>query len=154
MNVDQLMSKNIHTCSANDTLEVAARIMWDNNCGVVPVVDQDGRAIGMVTDRDICMAGFTQGLQFWQIPVAIAASKTVFTVHPDDSLEKAEEIMRARQVRRLAVIDDADRVVGVLSLNDLALHVGRRPGDVGADELAMTLSAICRRPRPDASRRA
>ncbi len=154
MNVEQLMTRNVKTCSANDTLEVAARIMWENNCGVVPIVDQDGRAIGMVTDRDICMAGYTQGLQFWQIPVSIASSKEIFAVHPNDSLQQAEEVMRARQVRRLAVTDDAGKLVGLISLNDLALHIGPRAGDLGTDEVAMTLSAICRHPRAQAPQHA
>ena len=48
MNVEQLMSKNVKICTPNDTLEVAARIMWENDCGVVPIVDQEGRAVGMI----------------------------------------------------------------------------------------------------------
>lgn len=143
MNVDQLMSRNIKTCSPNETLEVAARIMWENDCGVLPVVDADGRCVGMVTDRDICMAGFTQGLQFWQIPVSVAASKTVFSVKPTDSLQTAEEMMRTRKVRRLAVMNDSGELVGVLSLNDLARHAGVRADDLAADEVARTLSAVC-----------
>jgi CBS domain-containing protein len=151
MNADQLMTKNVKTCSMNDTLEVAARIMWENDCGVVPIVDQDGRAVGMITDRDICMAGFTQGLQYWQIPVSVAASKTLLAIRPTDSLQNAEEIMRARQVRRLAVTDDSGKLLGVLSLNDLARHAGRRADDLGLDEVTKTLSAICQRPRPSSA---
>ena len=151
MNVDQLMNRNIKTCSMNDTLEVAARIMWENDCGIVPIIDGEGRAVGMITDRDICMSGFTQNLPYSQIPVAVAASKTIFCVHPSDSLQNAEEIMRARQVRRLAVTDDDGKIIGILSLNDLARHAGRRADDLGTDEVAKTLSAICQRPRPTTS---
>ena len=148
MNVDQLMSRNVKTCTPNDTLEIAARIMWENDCGVVPVVDSDGRAVGMITDRDVCMAGFTQGLQYWQIPVSTAVSKTLFSVQPDDSLHKAEEIMRARQVRRLAVTSTDGKLLGILSLNDLARHAGHRADDLGTEEVARTLSAIGQSPRP------
>ncbi len=148
MNVDQLMTRTIKTCSMNDTLEVAARIMWDNDCGAVPVVDLDGRAIAMVTDRDICMAGFTQGLQYWQIPVSVAASKTLFAVRPTDSLQKTEEVMRARQVRRVAVTDDSGKLLGIVSLNDLARHAAQRADDLALEDVARTLSAICLRPRP------
>lgn len=79
--------------------------MWENDCGVVPVVDQGGRASGMVTDRDICIAGLTQGLQYWQIPVSTAASKNVYAVRPTDSLQTAEEMMRfsSRQPRTAVV---------------------------------------------------
>jgi CBS domain-containing protein len=151
MNVDHLMNRNVKTCSPNDTLEMAARLMWENDCGVVPVVDLEGHAVGMITDRDICMAGFTQGLQYWQIPVSIAASKCVFAVRPDDSLEKAEEIMRTRRVRRLAVTTEDGRVVGVLSLSDLARHAGRRADDLSSDEIAKTLFAICQHASPAAT---
>ena len=150
MNVEQLMSKNVKTCSAYDTLELAARIMWENDCGAVPIVDTDDRPIGMITDRDICMAGYTQGMQYWQIPVATAASKTIFSVHPSDSLQTAEEMMRAHQVRRLVVTNDRGQLVGILSLGDLARHAGRRADDVSVDEVAQTLSGVCLR-KPEAA---
>lgn len=143
MNVGELMTKGVKACSMNDTLEVAARIMWENDCGIVPIVEPSGRVIAMVTDRDICMAGFTQGMQYWQIPVAVAASKSVFSVNPTDSLQTAEDMMRSRQVRRLAVVDDDGKLLGILSLNDLALHTGHRAEDLPVDELVRTISGIC-----------
>lgn len=154
MNVEQLMSRNVKTCSPNDTLEVAARIMWENDCGVVPLVDAEGRAVGVVTDRDICMAGFTQGLQYWQIPVARAASKSLYAIKPNESLQAAERLMGTHQVRRLAVIDDNGKLVGILSLNDLARHAGRRAEDLSTDEVARTLALVCHRLRPDAAHHA
>ena len=114
-----------------------------NDCGVVPIVDQSGRAVGMITDRDVCMAGFTQGLQFSQIPVSSAASKSLYAIKPTESLQAAEEMMRMRKVRRLAVTDDGGRLVGILSLNDLARHAGHRADDLSTDEVARTLSALC-----------
>jgi len=139
MNVEQLMSKNVKTCTPNDTLELAARLMWENDCGIVPVVDDAGRVVAMLTDRDVCMAGYTQGLQYWQIPVAVAASKLVFSVRPTDSLQQAEELMRTQQVRRLAVTNERGMLVGVLSLGDLAR---RHPDDVTSEELARTLRGV------------
>ena len=139
MNVEQLMSRNVKTCTPNDTLELAARIMWENDCGIVPVVDEAGRVVAMLTDRDVCMAGYTQGLQYWQIPVAVAASKLVFSVRPTDSLQQAEELMRTQQVRSLAVTNERGQLVGVLSLGDLAR---RHPDDVSSDELARTLRGV------------
>ena len=138
MNVEQLMTKNVKTCTANDTLELAARLMWENDCGSVPVVDDDRRVVGMITDRDVCMAGYTQGLQYWQIPVAVAASKLVFAVRPTDSVQQAEELMRTQQVRRVAVTNERGQLVGVLSLGDLARH----PDDIPGEELARTLRGV------------
>lgn len=152
MNVDQLMSRNIKTCAPSDPLDVAARIMWENDCGVVPVVDQGGKAVGMITDRDICIAGLTQGQQYSQIPVSTAASKTVFAVRPTDSLQAAEDIMRRRQVRRLAVTDDDGKLIGLLSLNDLALRAGDHAEDLSTDEVERTLTAISRHRKPDGAK--
>lgn len=146
MKVEQMMSTNVKTCSPNDTLEIAAGIMWDHDCGIVPVVDPEGKAIGVVTDRDICMAGYTQGMQYWQIPVSIAASKKIFTIKPSDSLHKAEAVMRLHQVRRLIVVDDVGKVAGVLSINDLA-RKAKHAADLS--DVAQTLSAICQTARHD-----
>ncbi len=143
MNVEQLMSRNVKTCFPHDTLEIAARSMWENDCGVLPVVDLEGRPVGMITDRDICIAGYTQGVPLWEIPVSVAASKTLFSVRPTDSVQAAAEIMRTRQVRRLPVTDGEGKLVGLLSLNDLAVHSGHRAEDLPGDEIARTLSGIC-----------
>src|SRR5262245_6101900 len=61
MEVREIMSTDLETCRADDTLDRAARLMWEHDCGVVPVVDHEGTAVGMITDRDICMAAYTQG---------------------------------------------------------------------------------------------
>ena len=60
MNVEQLMTTDLRTCSPEDTLDCAARIMWEKDCGVVPIVDGADRVVGMITDRDICIASYTQ----------------------------------------------------------------------------------------------
>ncbi len=146
MKVDMLMSRDVKTCAPTATLDDAARIMWENDCGCVPVVDEQGRATAMVTDRDICMAGLTQGRPYSQIPVSVAASKALYAVKSGDTAQSAEALMSSRQVRRLAVIDDSGRLVGLLSLNDLARRAGRRTGEVASDEVARTLSSICERP--------
>jgi CBS domain-containing protein len=146
MNVENLMSRHVKTCSAHDTLDVAARIMWDSDLGIVPVIDDGGGVVAVVTDRDICMAGVTQGLPYRYIPVLVAASKTLVSVQPSDGIEKAEDLMRTCQVRRLPVVSDGGQIVGILSLNDLARRSGRRADDLPADEVAWTLMGICLRP--------
>jgi CBS domain-containing protein len=148
MNVAQLMTSPAETCRSTDTLNRAAQIMWEHDCGAVPVVDDDGRPIATVTDRDICMATYTQGRALPDIPVSLAMSQTIVTCHKDEALSKAESLMRTQQIRRLPVVDDEGRVVGILSLNDIATHGhlgtrGNRSGDeLGPDAIAATLSAI------------
>lgn len=119
MKVADVMSSPACTCSAEDPLARAAQIMWERDCGAVPVVDKQGRAIAVVTDRDICMAAFTQGRLVSELRVDQAMSKLVYTCHPEDRLSTAERTMRVHQVRRLPVVDDAGRLLGVLSINDV-----------------------------------
>jgi CBS domain-containing protein len=123
MKVEQLMTKDPRTCTAEDALSEAARIMWEYDCGCVPVVTGEGsrRIVAVVTDRDVCMAAYTQGRPLWEIPVRAAMSSEAWTCHPDDALKDAVRTMRHRQVRRLPVVDAQGHLLGLLSLTDVAL---------------------------------
>jgi len=142
MIVEQLMNTSVTTCSPNDSLARVAEIMWERDCGVVPVVDAEGRVLAMITDRDICMAAFWQEKLLKNMPVTTASSRTVYSVDRKATLDAAEEIMRKRRVRRLPVTGDGGRLVGVLSLSDIARHMGHRGEGISGDEVAATLSAI------------
>lgn len=155
MNVSDLMTKDVRTCSANDNLQRAAQIMWESDCGVVPVVDSENRVIGIVTDRDIAMGAYTQGQTLWQIPVSKVMAKQVHPVHDGDRIDVAEDLMRRVRVRRVPVLDGEGRLKGILSLNDLARHahgsIGRKADGLNGDSIAKTLAAICEPPaRPKA----
>src|SRR6476659_2910184 len=121
MRVRELMSTEPRTCTAKHTASDAARTMWECDIGSLPVVDDDDVPVGMVTDRDVCMAAYQQGRPLSAIPVLDVMSPEIHTCLESDSLASAERTMRAWQVRRLPVIDDDGRLVGVLSLNDLVL---------------------------------
>ena len=125
MKVHELMRGGVETVQGEDSLASAAKIMWERDCGAVPVVDAQGKLSGIVTDRDACIAAYTQGRALDQIRVLVAAAKLVFAVRPEDSIEMAEDVMRRMRVRRLPVVDGSSRVVGLLSLADLAVHVHR-----------------------------
>jgi CBS domain-containing protein len=120
MKVKDLMAEVVFTCTPEAPLSEAARIMWERDCGIVPVVDGTGRVAGVVTDRDACMAALTQGRPLSEIPVRSAMATGIHTCHPDHDVAHAEKVMRTRQILRLPVVDDADRLVGLLSLNDIA----------------------------------
>ena len=148
MKVEQVMNRNVKTCLANDTLNRAAQLMWENDCGCVPVVDDDGRAVGMITDRDVCMAAYTQGGMLSHLRVGSAMAREVRSCRPMDTVAEAESIMRAAQVRRLPVVDAERHIVGLLSLNDIAREVARERGasgkpELGSEDVAETLGAIC-----------
>jgi CBS domain-containing protein len=146
MNVGDLMTRDVRSCAASATLNDAAQVMWEGDCGCVPVVEADGTVVGMITDRDICMAAYTQGRNLMHMTVGSAASKNVVTIGQDESLRRADELMRGAQVRRLPVVDSAGHLVGLLSLSDLARHAPDL-GDRVQELLVGALAAICQ-PRP------
>jgi CBS domain-containing protein len=154
MEVHQLMKHPVVSCEQNDTLETAARIMWENDCGCVPVRDGEGRLVGMITDRDVCMAAYLQGGPLRTLYVGSAMSRDVFSVRPDSTVAECQAIMRAQQVRRLPVVDDAGRLVGILSLNDVVrsadVDSSRKKGEVTLAGVGKTLQSVSqpRRGRP------
>lgn len=151
MIVAELMTEAVRTCAPTDSLSVAAQIMWELDCGSVPVVRHDGRVMGMITDRDICMAAHLRGQRLDECIVRGAMAAPAISVRPSDSVDKAETVMREHRVRRLPVIDENDRVVGIVSLNDLVLAVPRTDSQRGRrpETLLSTLAAICQHRQAD-----
>jgi CBS domain-containing protein len=149
MRIKELMSQPAVTCPETATLDQAARLMWEYDCGVVPVVNDEGRLAGVVTDRDICMAAYTQGKALSAIPVTTAMARQVVASHADDDVASAEALMRDNQIHRVPVLDGEARVEGVLSLNDLARAAAKAKKSAVDRELVQTLGAICQpRVRP------
>ncbi len=146
--VAELMSRDVASCGAADPLNAAARILWERDCGCVPVLDGASHVLGMLTDRDVCMAAYFCNRPLTELRVSDVMSKDVAFCRSEDPLSVAEEIMSRRQVRRLPVVDDDHRLVGILSLNDItrgaahrsSMSSGRRP--IKAEEVLRTLSAI------------
>jgi len=146
--VEKLMTKDVKTCHTYDRLNVAAKLMWDHDCGCAPVEDEGGKVIGILTDRDICMAAYTQNRPLSEISVGEVITKVLYTCEPADTLEIAEEIMQAHQVRRLPVLGAGGELLGLLSLTDLARAVGIYPQVRGmglnAEAIETTLAMVCR----------
>lgn len=148
MKAREIMTKEVHSCRPEASLNEAARIMWDHDCGCVPVVDSSRRIIGIVTDRDVCMAAYTKGLPLTEIQVQSIIPEHVYSCSPDDSIETIEGIMRHHRIRRIPVTDSESRLVGIISLNDVALAVQserarspKKPMDKW--HVAETLAAVC-----------
>jgi CBS domain-containing protein len=125
MRAEELMTSPAITCHVNDDLGTAARRMWDHDCGVVLVVRSDGHLAGMITDRDICMAALTQGKPLHEILVNSAMSTHVVAARPDQLIEEVEHMMATAQVRRIPIVDDHKRPIGVVALNDIAREAVR-----------------------------
>jgi CBS domain-containing protein len=149
MKVQELMARPVETCRPDDTLDRAARIMWERDCGCVPVVqEEDGgaRVVGMLTDRDLCMAAYTQGKPLAAVPASSAMAREVRSCRPEDSMQTALGILRANQLHRLPVVDRHDHLVGMLSLADIAREAtrehGRRRPALADTDVALTVEAI------------
>jgi CBS domain-containing protein len=143
--VADLMTPEVKACTIHDSLNGAARIMWDHDCGCAPVVDAHGKLVGIVTDRDICMATYTQGVPLEAIPVERAMSRKVISCARGDDLDTAHGLMRKYEIHRIPVVDSRGRLAGILSLSDVINHWhGDRVAEQ-AVEIAATFSAIHRR---------
>lgn len=152
MKIQEIMQRNVKVCTQDDTLNIAAQLMWENDCGCVPVVSTDGNGavVGMISDRDICMAAYTQGKTLAEIPVTVAMAHSVLSCRPSDDLALAEAMMREARIHRIPVVDDSGAVQGIVSLTDIARHalnLGEGKVALGTQaEVTRTLAAI-REPR-------
>jgi CBS domain-containing protein len=139
--VRTLMTPHVRSCRPDDSLVHAAQWMWETDCGAVPVVT-GGAVVGVITDRDICMASYTQGKKIEEIRVDSAMSKVVFSCAPDESIGAALATMGAKRVRRLPVIDETGKLLGILSLADV-IRWARGLAEPSVDAaLTDTLAAI------------
>ena len=142
MKVRDLMTSDLEACRPDTDLATVARMMWDRDCGFVPVVDATRALRGVLTDRDICVASATRRL----LPEYMSASHVM--THPvhaclaDDEISAALEAMKRFKVRRLPVIDANGLVKGVISMNDIVLATERGSG-TDPKEIVSTLAAIC-----------
>lgn len=146
MRVRQLMTSPAIVCSGHDSLEHAANLLWDHDCGSLAVVGDDGTVQAQITDRDVCMCAYTRGARLADLTVADAMSHGVVVCRPQDELAAAADTMRQRRVRRLPVVDEVGKPIGMLSLGDLARHALADP-QVGSETIR-TLDAICSKEVP------
>jgi CBS domain-containing protein len=126
MKVSDIMTADPGFCFAVDTLTKAATIMWQRDCGAVPVLDAGNRVIGMVTDRDICIAVASRDRRASEIMAGELCSRNVLACLPNDELKKALKQMRKNQLRRLPVIDSDGRLVGIITLADIVNAAGAK----------------------------
>lgn len=147
MKVTEVMTKDVQSCSPDTNLAAAAIQMWDADCGVLPVVNDDGRVIGMITDRDICIAAATNHQDIASIKVGEVTTGEVQSCSPETNVRDALKIFDQARVRRLPVLDEDNRLQGILSLNDIVLRTmaGRdqKAGEVSHADIVNTLKAVC-----------
>ncbi len=152
MKVKEIMTPNARACTPTDTLAAAARFMWDDDCGILPVVTDGGKVIGLITDRDICMAAAMNSRNLSNTAVEDVISGKVYAASPDDDVRKALETMRERKIRRLPVVAADGTLDGILSMNDVVLRAqeagDKKDPDVAYADVVNTYKAICAHPLP------
>ena len=143
--VTDLMTQPVTACRPWDSLNDAAHLMWLRDCGCVPVVDDAARLVGMLTDRDICLAAHTRGGTLAAIPIGAAMSRVLASCRPDDELGVVHRMMAERRVRRIPVVDDEGVLVGIVSLCDLARAAAPDARDslVGVSDDAVLKTLAC-----------
>jgi CBS domain-containing protein len=154
MRVQDLMTQPVQFCASDDSLKRAAQLMWQHDCGCLPVcaimIDGATQPVGMITDRDICMCALFQDKPLSALRVGDAMSKHVLACKPNDTLERAEEVMRGGRVRRLPVLSEQGVLMGIISLADLAREAAREShrerAKITESDIGDTLAAICERP--------
>lgn len=152
MRVRDIMSSPAICCNPDACLEEPARQMWDRDCGLVVVTAASGQVLGVITDRDICMAVYTQGKAPRELRVADAMAKQVYTCRETDSVSRALYLMAQHQLRRLPVVNVHDRPTGVLSLNNLVRYFAASD-DALREKVMHTMDAICQPRSADAPRK-
>jgi CBS domain-containing protein len=143
--VDIMMGTPYH-CGPETNLGSATELMWKGNCGFLPVVGQEGKVIGVISDRDICVALGTRSRLAGDVRVADAMSQKLYSCSPEDDIHVALRTMTEGRVRRLPVLSKDRALVGVISIDDVLLRaeplsVGK-VGELSSDEAVKTFQAI------------
>jgi CBS domain-containing protein len=133
MSIRDVMTKDPRTVTTGSTVAEAARLMRDQDTGVVPIVEGE-KLIGVITDRDIAVTVVAGGKDPQSTKVDEAASKNLVTVDPQQDLDEALRLMAEHQVRRLPVTEEDGRLVGIIAQADVARHAGaKKTGEVVED---------------------
>ena len=142
MKVQDVMTTQVVSCGPESHLATVAGLMWDRDCGVVPVIDAAGKVTAVVTDRDICIGLATKGRTASHVAAREVMSSTLHACFPDDEITMALEMMKTSKVRRLPVIDGDGHLKGILSLNDIVLRSKPRAPS-SPDRVVDALKSIC-----------
>jgi CBS domain-containing protein len=152
MKVRDVMTAGASCCRPETNVGAAVELLWSHNCGMLPVVDKDGKLIRVVTDRDICIAMGTRNRLPGDLTVGEISISPVFTCRPDDEIHEAIGTMAEKQVRRLPVVDAQGVPQGILSMDDVITHgdLNKWEGccELSAEEIVRSLKRLYAKPTP------
>jgi CBS domain-containing protein len=137
MRCEDIMKRDIECLRPDETVQSAARKMRDNDIGFLPVCDAAGKVLGTLTDRDITVRVCAENRPIGSTKVMDVMTRQAITSRPSDDITRAEELMARHHKSRMLVCDDSDKLVGIISLSDIAEHDDEHAAD--------TLRAIAER---------
>lgn len=156
MKVLDVMRKQVVFCTPEMSLAAAVGELWRSGCGCLPVVGEGGNVIGMITDRDLCVALSRRGDVPSKVPVWEAMQRKLFTCSPEDDIHCALKTLRAQRIRRLPVVDRKGVLQGILCMDDIVRKAQPYCGkhEISFEDVVTTYRAICTRDCPGLNRKA
>jgi CBS domain-containing protein len=152
MKVRDIMTKGPVFCHSDSNLAAAAEKMWAHDCGVLPVVDDELGVVGVITDRDICIALGTKDRRASSVLVREVMTTKVYVCAPEDDIHTALKVMEKGRVRRLPVVNREGKLMGILSMDDIVLaaevRVGPKIPELACEEVVEAYREIRTRPFP------
>ena len=146
MRVEEVMMRTPVCCGPETNLGAATELLWSRNCGILPVVNAQQQVIGVITDRDLCIALGTRNQLAGQVAVGDVMSGTVYSCRPEDDIHAALDTMARNRVRRLPVISKEGRLEGILSMDNVVLHADAagagKTAEIGSRDILVTLQRI------------
>jgi CBS-domain-containing membrane protein len=151
MKVKEVMTEDARAIWITQSLADAAKEMWENDCGVLPIIKDGRKVVGMITDRDICMAAAIRDRKPSSISVEEVMNATVYAAEAEEDVEQALETMREHKIRRLPVLNLEGELQGIVSMNDIVLRAKERNGkkpQIAYADVVKTYQAISEHPLP------
>ncbi|MGI9285874.1 MAG: CBS domain-containing protein [Pseudomonadales bacterium] len=144
LQVNELMSRDVSACTPDSALDEVAQMMWEKDCGAIPVVDNDNKPVGVITDRDIAMGSVLQHEASWNIKAQdISKDKEVYSCRDEDDVHDALQLMQDKQIRRLPVVDNDGHLTGMLSLNDVIIRATKtKKSNLSYEDAITTLKSV------------
>jgi CBS domain-containing protein len=146
MKIQDIMISDVQCCGPETNLADAAKMMWDSDCGALPVLNVHGQVVSMITDRDICMATATKNRPPSEITVWETVTGKAYTCRMSDDVHTALDMMKRERVRRLPVVDDDGVLQGIVAINDFVLLSGEAKGAkapaISCEDVIRTMKAI------------
>ena len=145
MDVNDIMITDARCCSQDSPLDQVAMLMWECNCGSIPVIDSENRPVGIITDRDIAMCCALNHKAPWEMSAStIMGERMLYTCSTGDNLETALSTMKDQKVRRLPVTDSDGCFAGMISIDDIITcsAKGASAGKMSYDLTMSTLKAV------------